>query len=607
MSDPWSAALFRETLQLIAEGVTELVGFEVAAVSVVGDDGRLEVIAVAGSEDCRDQLLGHRTPIADIQAEISNSEAWGALRFVPHERMGIDTENLGWIPDIEVSDDPDAWHPLDLLLAPFYGEDGQLRGIMSMDVPTDGKRPRPETRRQLQKYVEQAGRAVIAAHDRARLAEQVRLAETAREVIRRASAENTLEGVFDYVQKALVEGFNARGLWIRTFHDIATPGSDRLFSSQGDQVWLPPALAAIGKEAAEKLWALQEVVVVSPEHRPDLLTVEEHADVVGFLKGLGVDSMVFAPLGAGQRCLGNFGLTRTAGQGDWTETEKRAALDIGHDLGRTLLTTQNLERERRLNEELRTLDSYKSQLIATVSHELRNPLTAVAGYLEILADDDGLSERALRSIASMTRGVGRMSSLVDDLLTLSRVADPSIQPRTEPVDLRSVVEDVLDMAGPTSAQKDLTIHFAEPTLPVQALAERDDVDRVVANLVSNAMKYSPHGTEIDLDVFIEDGEAVLRVADHGIGISEADQRDLFREFYRTANPEALREQGTGLGLAIVQRIVERHHGHIEVQSTLGKGTTFTVRLPRVRGGEGAAASPGTAPAEETILPSQRDS
>lgn len=607
MSDPWSAALFRETLQLIAEGVTELVGFEVAAVSVVGDDGRLEVIAVAGSEDCRDQLLGHRTPIADIQAEISNSEAWGALRFVPHERMGIDTENLGWIPDIEVSDDPDAWHPLDLLLAPFYGEDGQLRGIMSMDVPTDGKRPRPETRRQLQKYVEQAGRAVIAAHDRARLAEQVRLAETAREVIRRASAENTLEGVFDYVQKALVEGFNARGLWIRTFHDIATPGSDRLFSSQGDQVSLPPALAAIGKEAAEKLWALQEVVVVSPEHRPDLLTVEEHADVVGFLKGLGVDSMVFAPLGAGQRCLGNFGLTRTAGQGDWTETEKRAALDIGHDLGRTLLTTQNLERERRLNEELRTLDSYKSQLIATVSHELRNPLTAVAGYLEILADDDGLSERALRSIASMTRGVGRMSSLVDDLLTLSRVADPSIQPRTEPVDLRSVVEDVLDLAGPTCAQKDLTIHFAEPTLPVQALAERDDVDRVVANLVSNAMKYSPSGTEIDLDVFIEDGEAVLRVADHGIGISEADQRDLFREFYRTANPEALREQGTGLGLAIVQRIVERHHGHIEVQSTLGKGTTFTVRLPRVRGGEGAAASPGTAPAEETILPSQRDS
>src|SRR5690606_20011164 len=112
-----------------------------------------------------------------------------------------------------------------------------------------------------------------------------------------------------------------------------------------------------------------------------------HEEYLQFLEDRGIESILFAPLGAGSRCMGNLVLAREKGQEQWSETEKRAARDIARDLGQTLLAARNLARQRRLNEELRALDIYKRRLIATVSHELRSPLTAVAGYLEILGEE----------------------------------------------------------------------------------------------------------------------------------------------------------------------------------------------------------------------------
>lgn len=421
----WSADVFRDTLQLIAEGVTDLVGFEVAAVSVVGDDGLLEVIAVAGSDDCRNQLLGHRTTIADIQAEIANAEDWGTLKFVPAERMGLETEDLGWIPDIAVSDDPEDWHPLDLLMAPFYDSTGALRGLMSMDVPTDGKRPRPEKRAELAKYAEKAGRAILSAHDHSRLAERVRLAETAREVVRRATTEESIEDVFDYIEVALLRGFNAQYMWIRIFEDEEVEATT--LASAGLGVTLSPRLAEVAREAAVTLWQREEVWVLDVGSRPPGVSRVAHEEYLQFLEDRGIESILFAPLGAGSRCMGNLVLAREKGQEQWSETEKRAARDIARDLGQTLLAARNLARQRRLNEELRALDIYKSRLIATVSHELRSPLTAVAGYLEILGEEPDLSPAARGSLASMARGVDRMGGLVEDLLAFSRAADPTVE------------------------------------------------------------------------------------------------------------------------------------------------------------------------------------
>ena len=118
-TETWSEAVFRDGLQLIAEGVTELVGFGVAVVSVVRND-QLEVVAVAGDDQVRQEIKGTRTPIKTLQEELDKADSWGLMQFVPHERLNDEVLATGWVPDIEPLDVPDAWHPLDLLIAPLY-------------------------------------------------------------------------------------------------------------------------------------------------------------------------------------------------------------------------------------------------------------------------------------------------------------------------------------------------------------------------------------------------------------------------------------------------------------------------------------------------------
>jgi signal transduction histidine kinase len=134
--------------------------------------------------------------------------------------------------------------------------------------------------------------------------------------------------------------------------------------------------------------------------------------------------------------------------------------------------------------------------------------------------------------------------------------------------------------------KHLDITLDVPARPVVALGERDELDKVVLNVVSNAVKYTPEGQSIRISLETRPQTVVFRVADQGLGISEADRAQLFTEFFRSNNPVAVAQPGTGLGLAIVKRIVERHRGAVDVDSTLGEGSTFTVTLPA-----GPASSP----------------
>ncbi len=575
--DNWSQTVFREGLQLIAEGVTELVGFGVAVVSVVRND-QLEVVAVAGDEKVRSEIHGTRTPIRTLQAELDKADSWGLMQFVPHERLNDEVLATGWVPDIEPLEGPDAWHPLDLLIAPLYGSDGELLGTMAIDLPIDGRRPGPEQRRMLEKYAAQAGRAVVTALERERLAEQMRLATAARTIVRGASAQLSLDKLLAAVQPALVQGFGATGMWIETFDEMG--GDGILYAGDGSRLTMPPELMQLAERAAHRCWSTQKAEVVAAD-RPSSseLDAPERDLVLDFLDGIGVSSALFAPLGAGTECLGNMVLTRDAGLPDWTEVEMSAALDLGHDLGRAILNARTFEREHELVQELRALDIYKSQLIATVSHELKNPLTSIVGHLEMLEQVPELDPLALSSIAAMDRASGRLSRVINDLLLLSRVDDPATPVVAVPVDLHAVLEDVLDVNAVSARNKELTIRVAAPEGPVLALGDRDELDRVCANLISNAVKYTPPGRSVTVTLDRMGDRVMLACADEGIGISPEDQNQLFSEFFRSANPEAYSQPGTGLGLAIVQRIVHRHDGRITVDSELGKGSTFTVDLP----------------------------
>ena len=148
-----------------------------------------------------------------------------------------------------------------------------------------------------------------------------------------------------------------------------------------------------------------------------------------------------------------------------------------------------------------------------------------------------------------------------------------------PVDLHAVLEDVLDVNAVSARNKELTIRVVAPEGPVLALGDHDELDRICANLISNAVKYTPPGRSITVTLDRMGDRVMFACADEGIGISAEDQDQLFSEFFRSANPEAYSQPGTGLGLAIVQRIVHRHDGRITVDSELGKGSTFTVDLP----------------------------
>lgn len=579
----WSDGPSRDALELIAEGVTQVAGFGIAAISVVREDGTLELIAIAGDDAAAQSVRGRRTPVASLMTELEKADDWGLLKFIPHERLDLGTgeEAWGWVPDptLVPSDAPDAWHPLDMLVAPLYDDQGNLRGTLAMDLPLDGRRPGAQQREVLQTYAEQAGRAVVTALEREALAEQVRLADAARAIVRNASAQLSMDRILADSQQALVDGFQAQGMWLQTF-DEDGQGTGAIYSSDGTKVELPDELVTVAENSARRAWSLQRVEVVCRD-RPfgPTITAEQGDGILSFLESIGIASILFTPLGAGPECLGNLVLTRAAGQRDWTDHESAAALDIGHDLGRAILNARAFEREHQLVEELQALDTYKSQLIATVSHELKNPLTAITGHLEMLEGSPDLTGTMESSLKAMGRGARRLARVIDDLLLLSKVGDPHYPIIPVPVDVRRTLDDVLDLSSVAAERKGLVIVVEAPDTPVLASGNADELDRVFANLVSNAVKYTPAGGRITLTLRLEDGVVLLRCTDQGIGISENDQAKLGQEFFRSTNPQAVGEPGTGLGLAIVKRILERHGGQIDVTSELGQGSTFTVSLP----------------------------
>ena len=408
----------RDALQLIAEGVTALAGVGVAVISVARDDGTLEVMAVAGDDKAREEMVSSRTPLKVLHEEMSRADDWGLLKFVPHERVMDSLEDYGWVPDLVPGDADDAWHPYDMLFAPLLDDDGVLRGLLSVDLPENGRRPGMEQRRVITKYAEQARRAVVMLEARERLAEQVRLANAARDVVRTASAHANVAELLDQTADVVIQGFGARGLWLQTF------GGEAILTRGPHGGDLPLAVQQVAMAAAHRLWDDQTVGLVVPGVPTPVLSPDEAEVVHAVLEELGVRTLVFAPVGAGREVLGYLGVTRTAEQTDWSHAEVEAVRDIALDLGRAILTTRTSERERQLVLELQALDSYKSQLIATVSHELKSPLTSVLGHLELVEGDPTLSEHGQRSVAAMQRGTARLTTIIDDLLTLSQVGSP---------------------------------------------------------------------------------------------------------------------------------------------------------------------------------------
>ena len=564
-----------ENLQLIADGIVAVAGFAVAAIRIRQGDELILVVDTA-----RPAGIGTCITVRMMLEELELAEDWGVLQFVPHERGTSRSAESGWIvPPMAIRDVPNAWHPTDMLVAPLYDEQGELRGILAIDEPLDGLRPGPEHRRVLERFAALASRAVLSEVERESFGEQVAMAKTVKEIVRTTSAQLSFDGLLAASERTLVEGFSANGLWIQTIVEDDRGG--RMYTPEAVGLQLPRGIIEFAESSAKYCWHHQLVVTVGDGHPvPPTLDPRQAKELVELLHGISMSSMVVIPLGAGPEHMGSLVLTRRDPQREWSEIECSALLDIGHDLGRATLNARTFEREHALVAELQALDTYKSQLIATVSHELKSPLTAVAGHLEMLESGTiSIGEQARPSLAAIGRACMRMSLVIDDLLLLRKVGDPAKPLGQESVDLVVLVKDAVALTALAAQTKHLAVTVAVPDRRVLTLGEREELDKVVLNVVSNAVKYTPEGRSVRITLEAHGDAVVFRVIDRGIGISAEDRASLFTEFFRSTNPEAFLQPGTGLGLAIVKRIVERHRGTVEVESTLGQGSTFTVTLP----------------------------
>lgn len=259
---------------------------------------------------------------------------------------------------------------------------------------------------------------------------------------------------------------------------------------------------------------------------------------------------------------------------------------------------QALDQERLAVERLGELDRMKSDLVASVSHELRTPMTSVLGFTQMLASGRAgpLTDRQEQLLGRIDRNGRRLLSLIEDLLTLSRVEAGDRLLEARPVDLRTVVAAAFEMTEELLAGRRVTVVSSRREQdPVTVSGDEGQLERVVVNLLSNAVKFTPDGGRVAVSLGRKDGEAVLSVADTGIGLSDTDREHVFDAFFRASATTRAAIPGTGLGLTIVKSIVDAHGGTIECRSELGRGTTFEVHLPL--GGPGEADGGAQDPAQ----------
>jgi PAS domain S-box-containing protein len=237
-----------------------------------------------------------------------------------------------------------------------------------------------------------------------------------------------------------------------------------------------------------------------------------------------------------------------------------------------------LAREREQVERLRELDELKDEFVTFVSHELRTPLTSIRGYVDLIQEDEAdLSDEHRSWLGTIQRNSERLGSLVEDLLEYFRIESGRTELRRDLVDITTLVTQAVESAGPAAVRKQLSLTAAfAPAAPVYG--DEGRLAQVIDNLVSNAIKYTPEGGQIDVTLELAGDEVVLGVADTGIGIPDEERERLFERFFRASTATENAIPGTGLGLAITKALVEAHGGTIAA-APRNPGTQFLVRFP----------------------------
>lgn len=306
-----------------------------------------------------------------------------------------------------------------------------------------------------------------------------------------------------------------------------------------------------------------------------------------------VGGCILAAFGSAERPRGVLVVRDTAGPRAWSQAESVFVQQIAGELGRAVAATEARQARTEHVSRLEELDRQKDAFLSTVSHELRTPLTSINGYLELLEDGDAgeLTEEQRHMLGVIERNAVRLRGLIEDLLFLNRMRGGHDLPR-ERVDLDTLITQTVEEMLPVAQARGVQLQVAALG-GAQTHGDRDQLARVLTNVVSNAVKFTPSGRRVRIRVAPGPGEDWVRIVcvDEGIGIPESEQAQLFTRFFRASNATRNEVPGTGLGLVVVRGIVEAHGGQLELTSTEDVGTTVTIHLPRLpAAAEGAFSS-----------------
>lgn len=269
----------------------------------------------------------------------------------------------------------------------------------------------------------------------------------------------------------------------------------------------------------------------------------------------------------------------------WTSTEQRIQVDDQYV--KVLFAPFKNEEERPdgviaviqdITEHVK-LDNMQKELVADVSHELKTPITSIMGYADTLLEggyDEETQTKFLNVIASESR---RMARLVTDLLTLSRYDSNKKKTKKETFDLGNLVKRCQEKLAIEIKKKGHTVNsFVTADVP-PVYADKDDIERVVLNILTNSIKYTPDNGEIKIYVGFVYNDAYIKIFDNGIGIPEDDLSRIFERFYRVDKARTREMGGTGLGLSIAKEILDKNGGSIDIKSKVGEGTEVVIRIP----------------------------
>lgn len=234
-----------------------------------------------------------------------------------------------------------------------------------------------------------------------------------------------------------------------------------------------------------------------------------------------------------------------------------------------------LENEQKATARVTELNRQKEEFVASASHELRTPITSIIGYVELLEEEE-LDEFQRKSVETIARNARRLADLVESLLELGRPRDPSTTVAAS--DAVQTSSEVVRSLLPLAERSKVTLNVA-PSEPLFASLPAIELDRILTNLVNNAIKFTPTGGSVTLTFSRTDASAVISIADTGFGMSPDTIEHIFERFYRAPDAEERGITGTGLGLPLVQGLVSKHLGSVAVNSVVGEGSTFTVTLP----------------------------